>query len=133
MLASRRGFGHRRASRDGMRLRLTGIYLRDSLLWLTTEVENRMAMGCLLGGIRVYAEDRKRVRRTASQELDVPLLYKEGFGDLPGFGRRVMAVAMRPFLAGRGKRLVIALSDGDGDRQVVLKVRRKVLLHVRRG
>ena len=86
-----------------------------------------------MGDLRIYTEDRKRVRRTASQELPVPPVYEQGAGSLPGFSRQAMAIAVRPFLVARGKRLVIALSDKEGDREVVLRLKRKVLLRARRG
>jgi hypothetical protein len=41
-------------------------------------------------------------------------------------------MAFRPFVVGRGKRLVIAVGDESGGRQVVMKVKGKVLLKARR-
>jgi len=41
-------------------------------------------------------------------------------------------VALHPFVVGRGKRLVIAFSDEEGGRQVVLKVKGKMLMRARK-
>ena len=133
VLAERRGFLRRRAAGDGLRLRLKGIYLRDSLLWLSLDLQNRTEMGCGPGGWRIYTEDRKRVKRIATQELDTAPVYAAGIGSVPGLDRRIAAVGLHPFLVGRGKRLVIAFSDQEGGRQVVLKVKGKVLKKARRG
>jgi hypothetical protein len=133
LMAGRRGFLHRHTEGDGFRLKLKGTYLRDSLLWLTLELQNRTAMACSAGDWRVYTEDKKKVKRTATQDVDISPVYAEGIGALPGFGRQVTAVGLRPFLVGRGRRLVISVADETGDRQVVLRVKRKVLLRARKG
>ena len=132
LLANRRSFWHRRADIDGLRLQLKGTYLRDSLLWLTLELQNRTAMDCAPGDLRIYTEDRKKIKRTATQEVDVSPVYAEGIAALPGFGRQETAVALHPFLVGRGRRLVIVLADEAGDRQVVLRVKRNVLMRARK-
>ncbi|HLZ88101.1 MAG TPA: DUF4138 domain-containing protein [Puia sp.] len=133
MLAKRRGSLHQKANGDGLRLVLKGVNLRDSLLWLSLELEDRTAMGCGPGDLRIYAEDRKRVNRTASQEVEISPVYAEGIAALPGLGRQATAVGLRPFVIGRGKRLVVTYSDEADDRQVVLKVKRKWLLRARNG
>ena len=85
------------------------------------------------GSLRIYSEDRKKIKRTATQELDMAPFFWEGFGGLRGRGRRVAAVALRPFVAGRGKRLVVEVSDPEGGRQVVLRVKGRLLLRAKSG
>lgn len=132
-LASRRRFLHGGAVGDGMRLALRGVYLRDSLLWVSLDLRDRTAMGVNAVSLRIYTEDRKRVKRTATQELDITPVYADRIGPLPGFGRRTMAVGLHPFVLGRGKRLVILVLDREGNRQVVLRVKGKVLMRARKG
>src|SRR5580692_1169511 len=86
-LAGARGYLHRRESADGLRLRLKGVYLRDSLLWLSLAMEDRTAMGFKPGSLRIYVEDRKQVKRMASQEVEVAPVYSEGLAAVPGLGR----------------------------------------------
>ena len=132
MLAERRGYLHRRAVADGLRLALKGVYLRDSLLWLSLELGDRTAMGLSSGTVRLYIEDRKKIKRTATQELDLTPVYGERIDGLSGLSRQAAAVALHPFVLGRGKRLVIAVVNEVGDRQVLLRVKGKVLLKARR-
>ncbi len=133
MLAGKRGFLHRRTAADGLRLALKGVYLRDSLLWLSFELRDRTAMGFSAGSMRVFTEDKKSVKRTATQELDITPVFSEGIGVLAGETRQATAVALRPFSVGRGRRLVIAISDGEDVRRVVLRVKGRLLLRARRG
>lgn len=133
MLAARRSFLRQRVTSDGLGLRLKGVYLRDSLLWLSMELQDRTNMGCTPGGLRIYTKDRKKVKRTATQELECAPAYSEGFGVLSGPGREAAAVAFHPFVVSKGKRLVISFSDEDAGRQVILRVKGKVLMKTRKG
>ena len=132
MLVERRGFLHRRAVADGLRLSLKGVYLRDSLLWLSLVLGDRTAMGLSSGTVRLYSEDRKKIKRTATQELDLTPVYSERIGGLSGLSRQAAAVALHPFVLGRGKRLMIAVVNEAGDRQVLLRVKGKLLLKARK-
>jgi Domain of unknown function (DUF4138) len=132
MLAGRRGFLHRRAVADGLRLALKGVYLRDSLLWLSLDLGDRTAMGLPSGTVRLYSEDRKKIKRTATQELDLTPVYCERIDGLPGLSRQATAVALHPFVLGRGKRLAIAVVNEAGDRQVLLRVKGRMLLKARK-
>lgn len=131
LLASRHGFLHCRAANDGLRLTLRGVYLCDSLLWLSLDLRDRTSMGLGIGGLRISTEDKRRVKRTATQELEIPPVYTDRIGALPGSGRRALAVALHPFVIGRGKRLVLEVFDRGADRQVVLRVRGKRLMRAR--
>jgi hypothetical protein len=104
----------------------------DSLLWLAIDLRDRTAMGFTPGSLRIYIEDKKKVKRTATQDVDADPVWLEPLGRIGGFDRQAAAVAFRPFVVGRGKRLVIAVGDETGNRQVVLKVKGKVLLRARR-
>ncbi|MDO6431571.1 DUF4138 domain-containing protein [Flavitalea sp. BT771] len=133
IVAARRGFLHRWAAADGLLLGLTGVYLRDSLLWLCLQMKDLTGMGFSPGFLRIYSEERKKLKRTASQEVELSPVYCSGFGIVPGNGRLMTAVGLYPFVVGRGRRLVVSVADPSGERVVVLKVKGKVLLRVRRG
>ena len=131
-LAGREPSFRKMARAYGLRLRLKGVYMLDSLLWLALDLEDQTAIGFTPGSLRIYMEDKKKVKRTAAQDVDVDPVFAEPLGKMGGFDRRVTAVAFRPFVGGRGKRLVIEVSDESGNRQVVLKVKGKVLLKAKR-
>ena len=123
VLGGCKGFLHRRAKEDGMRLTLTGVYWRDSLLWLSFALRDRTVMGINSGRLRMYVEDRVPVKRVATQEVEVEPVD----ADAPG---KRFVVGLRPMVVKKGKRLVIVV--GDGEREVRLKVKGKVLLGARR-
>jgi len=132
-LAGLRGFLHHRATADGLRVMLKGVYLRDSLLWLTIELRDHTVLGCSSCSVRIYTEGRKKIKRMATQEVEIMPAYADDGGALPGLQRRITAVALHPLMVGRGKRLVIEVSDDTGDRRASLKVKGKVLMRAREG
>jgi hypothetical protein len=104
----------------------------DSLLWLAIDLKDGTAIGFTPGSLRIYTEDKKKIKRTATQDVDVDPVYAEPIGKTGGFERQATAMAFRPFVVDDGKRLVIEVSDETGGRQVVLKVKGKVLLKAKR-
>lgn len=130
-LEGRRPFLKGSVSAGGVCLRLNGIYLRDSLLWLTMTLRNRVAIGFTPSFMRIYVEDRKEIRRTASQQVPIKPIFPAQPAPLPGRGTEGFATGMTPFVPGKGKRLVVELSDADGGRVLALKIKGKTILKAR--
>jgi len=130
-LAGRRPFLKGSVSAGGVCLRLKGIYLHDSLLWLALALRNRVGIGFTPSFVRVYVEDRKEISRTASQQVPIKPIFPAQPAPLPGRGTEGFAMGMTPFVPGKGKRLVVELSDADGGRVLALKVKAKTVLKAR--
>lgn len=131
VLAGRRPFLHERVRGDGLRLGLTGIYLRDGLMWLCFRVSSGTRIAFTPAFVRVFTEDRKKMKRTATQEVDLMPVYAGRLASVAGHGSLVFAQGFRPFTVARGKRLVVQLADDAGGRSMELVVKRKVLLKAR--
>jgi hypothetical protein len=130
-LSGRRPFLKGSVSAGGVRLRLNGIYLRDSLLWLAMTLRNRVGIGFTPSFMRIYVEDRKEIRRTASQQVPIRPIFPAQPATLPGGATEGFAAGMTPFVPGKGKRLVVELSDADGGRVLALKIKAKTVLKAR--
>jgi hypothetical protein len=131
LLGALPGFLHSSVRASGMRLQLRGIYLRDSLLWLCLRLSNRTAIGFMPAYVRVFVEDRKRLKRTASQEVTVMPVYSSPLSAVSGRGSQRLTVGLTPFALARGKNLVIELADASGDRVLALKMKGKMVLRAR--
>lgn len=160
-LAGDRFFLRRVCRRDRVRLRLGGVYLRDSLLWLCFSLTNSSRVA--FGPVRweFYIEDRKQIRRRAVQEVAVaPVVgasaasavsvrrgtsVGSGASVGPGTsvgsaswacvaGRRMerLAVGFAPFSVPAGKRLVIRVTGQDG-RELKLRLKGRVILRAHDG
>jgi hypothetical protein len=133
VLACRRPFMHDDIRRDGLRFGLTGIFLHDGLMWLCFRVNNGTRIAFTPAFVRVYTEDRKKMKRTATQDVDLTPVYAGRLASVPGRGTLVFAQGFRPFTVARGKRLVVQLADDAAGRSMELVVKRRVLLKARRG
>lgn len=128
-LSRLRGFLRISGSSEGLRMRLAGVWSRDSLMWLVLRVRNTVPVGLGASSFRLYVEDRKQVKRMASQEVEVTPVYVSAFsGD--SFN---VAVAVRPLFVSSGRRLVVSFGSVSGDREVRVRVKGKVLRKVRKG
>jgi hypothetical protein len=113
----------RSASDGGFRLSVGHLVVKDSLVWIRVEVENRSAIPFRVDYLRVYLEDRKSVKRAAMQRRVLEPVY----GQVPGVvGKREVLVMGYPlFAVGRGKRLVVEVGERDGGRGVKVRMNKK--------
>lgn len=130
-MGGRKGRRLAHTSRDGLRLELSGVYLQHDLLWLCFRVRNHSAIAFTPAFVRVYEEDTKTVKRTASQEVDLTPVYAGKMVSLSGHSVASFAEAFRPFTVAKGKKLVVQLADDAGGRSLELVMKRKVLLKAR--
>lgn len=95
-------------------LRLTGVYSKDNLEWLTFKMTNRSALDFHPGNIRFYLQDKKKVRRRAIQELDIRPIFQDNPENITSKRRIAFAAAFNPFHIGKGKRLICEIRAKDG-------------------
>lgn len=126
-LVGRRGFLHRRVRVDGLRLRMTGVYMRDSLEWVVLDIANRTQIAWTGRFARYFVEDRNRVKRRAVQDWVVAPVYGGLPGPVGGDLTVRFAVGFLPFAVPSGKRLVVELAGADG-RMVRMTVKSRLLL-----
>jgi conjugative transposon TraN protein len=133
VLGARSGFLHRSSSAGGVRLRLRAIYLKDSLMWICLRVSNGSEITWRPEAIRVFMEDRGKVKRTATQWVPVEPVYSGRIAVLAGNTVKPIAIAVQPFVLGKGKRLVVEFRDADGGRDLELKIKARTVLRARKG
>jgi conjugative transposon TraN protein len=126
-LAGKKPFLNVSAQTQGMKLRLAGLYLRDSLEWVVLELSNRSQIPFRPGYARFFVQDRKQVKRKAVQEVAVAPVYSGMPADVSGRGRVRFALGFNPFTVPGDKRLMVEMAGVDG-RTVVMGVKAKFLL-----
>ena len=80
--------------------------------------------------MRVMVEDKKRIKRMASQDVAVVPVYAAVLGPVAGRGSVSYAEGFTPFALAAGKRLVVEVGDGGG-RVLVLRIKAKNVLKAR--
>jgi len=125
-------FMHRTVRHEKMELVLQGIYLRDSLLWLVLRLENHGPFGYMPEYMRWCIRDKRQARRTAMQEVTLQLAHADAAKALAGDSSRIMLTAFKPFTLPGDKELVLRMAEGNGARELVMKVGGKELLKAKR-
>jgi len=120
---------HSSTRSDHLSLRLTGVFSKDSLEWLTFRMTNTSSLNFHPETIRFYLQDKHQVRRRAIQEVDIQPV----FHDQPEIITRAkctsFSMAFDPFHIAKGKRLVCGIRGKDG-RIISLKLTRHVLRRI---
>jgi Domain of unknown function (DUF4138) len=124
-LESRRPFLRVAGKSGGLRLRLGGIYLRDSLQWMVFFLWNRTVGPFKVERWRFFLQDRKAVKRRAVQEVEVTPVYFPNLSTKPAISKLALAAGFDPFMVPAGKRLVVEVVGKDG-REVMVKVKGKL-------
>jgi conjugative transposon TraN protein len=130
-LSQRHGFLHLATENERMGLSLTGIYLKDSLLWFTVHVRNRSLIAYHPEYLRITITDKKKIKRTAAQgQEQVPVLWNLP-PEIPGHSAQSFAVGFMPFTIAKDKKLIIQMAEQNGGRLLTLTIKPKVLLKAR--
>lgn len=124
-------FLHKTVRGGRLKLRLEGIYLRDSLLWVMLRLENRGPIGYVPDHQRWYMLDRRGARRTAMQEIAVAPTYTSPVEALASDSSRVLLTAFRPFALPEDKDLVLQMAESNGARELVMAISGKDILKAR--
>jgi hypothetical protein len=128
----KRGWMHAAASIKKMRLIVTGVYSADSLVWLAGWVKNRADLDFAVQRVRLFTEDRKRVKRMAVQEAEVDPAYADEGGSVAGETTQGFALAYRGIAVPDGKRVVLEFAERDGGRTIRVRIPLKKILAARK-
>lgn len=102
-----------------MGMRLLGVYIAEGTLFFQIELRNDSGIGYDVDQFRLYIRDRRKSKRTASQELEVTPLYIEGnVRKVPGFSRQNIVVAVEKFTIPDKKYLRVELMERNGGRNL---------------
>lgn len=118
---------------EGVELRLRGILLVEGRLWFGLEYSNRSSIAYTPAYTRWFIRDRRRVRRTAEQEVPLePLCVAEAV-TVAADSIVVTWTGFTPLALSKDKELVLEVGEKGGGRVLSLRIGHKVILNARRG
>ena len=118
-----------RCRKEGMEVQICGVYSNGDYLFVQLRLHNGSPIDYGLEYIRFRMEDKKRSRRTATQEQQLEPLFVKGQPDVvEAFEKRVLVVALPAFLLPEGKRFFIELGERSAARNLRLQLKNKHLL-----
>ncbi len=113
-------------------LSLRGIYIKDNVIFYHFRIRNQSNINYDVDFLRFYIRDKQKVKRTASQEVDIKPLYVFGDADkIKGQTDQDVVYALEKFTIPYAKRLVIEMFENNGGRNLNLSIKNKTIVNAR--
>jgi len=113
----------------GMKLQLQGLYIKEDVIYYQMKLQNRSNISYDIDQFRFFIRDEKKLKRTASQELEMKPLYV--YGDTASVGGQsegMFVFALPKFIIPDNKFLDVQLIEKNGDRNLDLKIHNKTII-----
>lgn len=124
---------HLHTSHDRLQVDLTGIYTKEDNYYFLFRLRNRSNISYSLGTVSFTIRDAKRVKRMASQEIGVPLIYQLHTDKaIRGPGRGSWVLVTSKFTLEDRKLLDIQMLEDEGGRNISFHINNRTLLSARK-
>lgn len=127
---NKRNIHHIESKSDGIEFLLKGIYVHDGKFYVHTELQNKSHVPFDIDFVKFKVVDRKVAKRTVIQEKEIipvrNFYPKEKIKDL---STQQQIFLLDKFTFGKDKILKIEISEKNGSRGQILKVKNKDLIH----
>jgi conjugative transposon TraN protein len=108
---------------NGIKAAITGIYIRENVLFLQLAMQNQSSISYDIDLIRFAIKDQKRSRRTASQEKDIQPIYSTGNKNtVEADKHNIVVFAMPKFTIPEQQYLSIEVLERNGGRHLSMKL-----------
>ena len=119
----------RHSKSGGVRLALKNISVADDVLFFHLEIRNGSHIGYTTDMLRFFIEDKKLVRRTATQKRNLlPVYASAELDSIPGGALCHAVLAFDKFTIPDAKRLVIEVFEQNGGRHMHLSIPNRILV-----
>lgn len=113
-------------------LKLGGIYVVDDVLYFQLELRNDSHIGYDVEQLRFYIRDKRKAKRTASQEIELEPLFMTGnTTKIAGQSVQQVVIAFDKFTIPDKKHLIIQLLEQHGGRHLQLREGNRTLVSSR--
>nr|WP_197718636.1 conjugative transposon protein TraN [Pedobacter schmidteae] len=106
--------------------KLTGLYIQNDILYFQIEVDNSSSIGYDIEQLRFYTADKKRSKRTSSQEIEIkPVYVFNPTSRVEAFSKNVVVYAVKKFTIQDRKKLILELQEKNGGRHLNIELSNK--------
>lgn len=110
-------------------LDVKGLYSHDEVLYFQLEVQNNSAIDYDIQSLRFFIHDKKKSKRTASQEVELQPLYVLGDATvIRHASEQTICVALSKFTIPDKKYLAVQLMEKNGGRHLSIRINNKQLI-----
>lgn len=118
-------------SRFEMKLDVTGIFIHQDILYFRLVLGNNSKINYEIDQLRFFIRDRKKSKRTASQEIEVVPLYSTSASSvIPDKSEVNIVYAVSKFTIPEKKYLTIQLIEKNGGRHIEIDVKNNDLINL---
>ncbi|MEO6729804.1 MAG: conjugative transposon protein TraN [Ferruginibacter sp.] len=108
---------------------VTGIYIKDQIIYYQIRITNKSAIDYDVDFMRFYIRDKRKGKRTASQENELkPLFIAGNTSVVKGGGKNVIVVALEKFTIPDAKFLAIEINEKNGGRHLFMKIKNNKII-----
>ncbi|UOE51357.1 conjugative transposon protein TraN [Mucilaginibacter sp. SMC90] len=116
-------------SKADIEMSLDGIYIHDQMLYFQISLSNNSNLAYNIDQLRFYIHDKKRSKRTASQETELqPEQLTGNVRIIRGQSKQTIVVTLQKFTIPDQKFLTAQLMESNGGRNLDLKIKNKLLV-----
>ena len=129
---AKRGIRFIGESKHKIALSLNGIYIRDNTIFYHFRIRNSSNINYDIDFLRFYVQDKAKVKRTASQEVDMKPVYV--YGDDQQIAANTVqdiVYALEKFTIPDAKPLHIEVFEKNGGRNLELSIRNKTIVNAK--
>lgn len=109
---------------------VSGIYIKENLLFLQLSLENLSSIHYDIDFIRFSIQDKKIARRTAAQQLEIKPVYTSGYtGKISANTLSVAVFAFEKFTIPDAKSFIIQIGEAGGGRHLHLRIKDRNIVH----
>jgi conjugative transposon TraN protein len=118
----------KKKSLNEMRLKVSGIYISNDIIYFRLQVKNNSNISYDVDNIRFSIKDRKKSRRTATQEIELDPVYTyDDLGKVLPDSSASCIIALSKFTLPDSKYLLIQMFEKNGSRNINLHLKNKHL------
>lgn len=113
----------------GINLLITGIYIKENVIYYQLRLTNQSPLDYDIDFLRFYIRDKRKAKRTASQENELTPGYIAGnTRQVKAMRQNTVVVALDKFTIPGGKYLAIEINEKNGGRNLSLKIRNNKII-----
>lgn len=114
-------------------LELKGFYVKNEVIFCKVKLENRSQINYDVEQFNFYIRDKKKSKRTASQEIYLsPISVTGDTGTLESKKDRIVIVAVPKFTIPDGKVMIVEMLERNGGRHLYLQAKNRHLMKARK-
>lgn len=117
-----------RESAYGTEIELRGVFVQEGVIYFQFDLRNLSGLNYDVKTLRFYIKDKKKSRRTASQEIDIkPLFVLGNVKIIRSNSEQIVVVAVPKFTIPNRQVFKVQLQEENGGRNLELSIRNKNL------